>query len=70
MFNLLKTNIFSFRQLLTFWVTNLENHLVEDVHMDHTDHLGFRSIFILICKFKSKVEFGKMPLFEMIVKMT
>ena len=32
----------SFRQKLDFWVTNLKIHPVEYVHMDHTDHLGFR----------------------------
>ena len=52
-----ETSFFSFRQKLTFGVTNLEIYPVEYVHMDHTDHLGFRSNFILICKFPSSFHF-------------
>ena len=32
----------SFRQKLDFWVTYLERCLIKVVHMDRTDHLGFR----------------------------
>ena len=37
----LKTLIFSYRQKLTFRVINLKIHLVEYVHMDHTDQCWF-----------------------------
>ena len=50
---ILKTLIFSFRHKLALGVSNLEIHLVEYVHMDHTDHLGVRPNLMLICKFKS-----------------
>ena len=33
---------FSFHQKLYFWVSILNIYLVEYVHMDRTDHLGFR----------------------------
>ena len=32
----------SFRQKLDFWVIYLERSLIKVVHMDRTDHLGFR----------------------------
>ena len=38
----LKISFFSVLQKLILGVTNFEIHLVEYVHMDHTDHLGFR----------------------------
>ena len=38
----LKSSIFSFRPKLTFSVTKFKIHPVEYVHMDHTNHFGFR----------------------------
>ena len=36
-----KTQIFSFPQKLTFCVTSLKNHHVENIHVDHTNHFVF-----------------------------
>ena len=36
------------------WVTSLEINLVEYVHMDRTEHFGFRSNLVLICICSSK----------------
>ena len=53
-FIFLKTSILSVPQTLTFCVTNLEIHLVEYVHVDHTDRFDLRSHFVLILKIFTK----------------
>ena len=64
----LKMSILTFRPKLTFWVTNLQIHAVQNVPMDRTDHVGFQQKKPNIWKnVTKKTDFGKW-IFEISVK--